>query len=415
MKLRLTDREKILLTVLSICLVVAALYYAAIKPQLDMVSTLQNKAREYSVIIKDTKAKASLDHPIYKEYKVLNAKTQNLLQRFYPSIIQEEFILLLDEKINKSGIAITSITFLESEQSNVVQKKEKQLEQITDLEALTKEIRNGIRPEQKKQENNNAAQEQELTIDRMTISIEFTGSYSQVYSFLNEIELENRSISCNELNLSSINANILSGIAVLDFYAIPKPFDQEEDKDYLNWDITDDYGKLNPFGFIQGNLPKGSSARGPVGASLDSPIELDKNDFFISIRPISSDLPTITMGRFGDQSRSTYIYADNSSIEPLELQLVKDNGKYYFKYKTQSDSYPVDYDRGMIEFVPTGEELRLVVLSSSRNKEKDINGASLSITNRTDLPMKIIVQGDDKNLPRFKTDKLEGNVSVINP
>lgn len=383
--MKLTNREKIMLQLLVLCAFLALIYFAIIKPQLVYREKLEKQALGYSEIIESVKLKANIKNPVYKEYKFINAKTHDLLERYYPSIIQEKIILMLDEKIKASGIKVDTFVFSEPELSGINQAiKNKQSETVTtDASSL----------------------------ESMTISLSFEGSYSQFYSFISSIELENRSITLNNLKITSTGVNTVSGDMLITIYAISKPF--EQDKDYLDWDITGEYGKYNPFGFVQGLNPAATVTTSLPSISGTDTLDMKNGDFFISLRPITSDLPSITIGKLDDMDRDTYIYADNIGYEDIELQILQDGERFYYGYKTQSYSYPSGYGKDFIEFTPIGDELKVVVISTARNKDNDLNGAKLSVINKTQWPLKLYIKNDDASLPRLKLDKLGDNVTVV--
>ncbi|OGO78773.1 MAG: hypothetical protein A2Y23_12450 [Clostridiales bacterium GWB2_37_7] len=245
MKLKLTRREKTLLTIAVLFLVAATLYYVVIKPQLDMVRNLEKQAKEYSVLIEDIKAKADLDNPLYKENRLLNAKTEALLRKYYPDIIQENIILLLDEKLKKSNIKIVSINFSLPTPYDLKSTEKEQELQESELEDLVKELYGDMTTGNKEKENMTTKEEESMLVEKMTAVLSFKGSYSQIYSFLGDIEQENKSIILRELNISSSTDNLLNCDMALDFYSIPKPFVQEGDR--AEWPMKGVYGKENPF------------------------------------------------------------------------------------------------------------------------------------------------------------------------
>ncbi|MGB7606080.1 MAG: hypothetical protein WBL93_11465 [Lutisporaceae bacterium] len=375
--MKLTNREKIMLKLLVLCAFLALIYFAIIKPQLVYLGRLEKQAMEYSEIIGSVKLKANIENPVYKEYKILNAKTHDLLERYYPSIIQEKIILMLDEKIKATGIKINTIAFSEPELTGINKTE------TADLSS----------------------------IESMTASLIFEGTYGQFYSFISKIELENRSIVLNNLKIASTGVNTVSGDILITIYAITKPFEQDED--YLDWSITGEYGKYNPFGFVQSLKPVTTAPTRLPGISGMDTLDMENRDFFISLRPITSDLPSITIGKFDDTDRDTYIYADNIGYENIELQILQDGEKFYYGYKTQNYSYPSGYGKDFIEFTPVGDELKVVVISTARNKDKDLSGAKLSVLNKTQRPLKIYVRNDDTSLPRLELDKLGDNVTVV--
>lgn len=391
--MKLTNREKIMLQLLVLCAFLALIYFAIIKPQLVYREKLQKQALGYSEIIESVKLKANIKNPVYKEYKFINAKTHDLLERYYPSIIQEKIILMLDEKIKASGIKIDTIVFSEPELMGI-------------NKAETKNPNQAIQNKQSETVTTDIA-----SLESMTVSLTFEGSYSQLYSFISSIELENRSIAFNSLKITSTGVNTVSGDILIAIYAITKPFEQDED--YLNWDITGEYGKYNPFGFVQGLNPAATVTTSLPSISGTDTLDMKNGDFFISLRPITSDLPSITIGKLDDMDRDTYIYADNIGYEDIELQILQDGERFYYGYKTQSYSYPSGYGKDFIEFTPIGDELKVVVISTARNKDNDLNGAKLSVINKTQWPLKLYIKNDDASLPRLKLDKLGDNVTVV--
>lgn len=408
--MKLTKREKILLVILGVCAVLALLYYAVITPQLSMVSKLEGKAQEYSQTLESIKLKASTDNPLFKEYKILNAKAQGFMQGYYPSIIQESILIMLDSKIKESGIEVSTISFTEPAWVQLSQSKEEQPQQSNELKELAEQIADKVKTAPAAQ--NKESKENILsTVENMTVSIAFQGTYNQFYSFLKAVEQENRSIVVSSVKLASNGSTAIEGEIILDFYAIPKPF--EQDDEYLKWSIDGDYGKVNPFGYIPGYTSGLKPSTGLDGKEEQGSRNLVMRDFFITIRPITSDLPSVTMGKFDDKERITYLYADNTGYEDVELQVLQDGDKYYYGYRTKDYSYPAGYSKDLIEFIPVGEELQVLVISTERNKEKDINGVSLTVLNNTKLPLKLFVRDDDEDMPRLKVNKLAGDVSIV--
>jgi type IV pilus assembly protein PilO len=245
-RLKLTNRERLLFTIAVICLVAAMLYYGAFKPQLEKVSKLEQQAREYSSVLKDIQVKANLENPIYIENKLLFSKTQELLKRYYPAILQENIILLLDEKLKKADIKVISMAFSEPALTDMKPVASVESPKINELEDLVRQLYN-IKPSQDKdkvKESEEPNSEESVNVTKMTAALSLQGSYSQIYSFINEIELQNRSILVREITLTN-NFNILTCDITLDFYSVPKPFEQVGDN--IEWNINGVYGKENPF------------------------------------------------------------------------------------------------------------------------------------------------------------------------
>ena len=89
------------------------------------------------------------------------------------------------------------------------------------------------------------------------------------------------------------------------------------------------------------------------------------SDFIASVKSITSDLPTIMIGKANDDLRTTYVYADSNSEENVEMILTQDGDKYYYKYKTSKGTFPANYNGLGAEFVPTSKNIVLNVLSEA--------------------------------------------------
>jgi type IV pilus assembly protein PilO len=196
------------------------------------------------------------------------------------------------------------------------------------------------------------------------------------------------------------DSNTLTGNIILHFYSFPKLHQQDED--YYKWDIENDYGKDNPFA----SQPAGSST---APANTTQPLVAD---FVMTIKPVTSDLPTVVLGRTEDPQRNTYVFGDNLGYEAVEFKVKKENGGYYYKYRTEYESYPKDYENEWVSFQPKGDEIGINIYSNPRNTPSDQNGVSLTLINETDLKLRVYVNNEDKARPRLRIANMSGAVSV---
>jgi type IV pilus assembly protein PilO len=175
-KLKLTNREKKLLIVLGICLAVALVYYAVVKPQFDMVGRLQKQAEEYSIKIQRAKEKVNPANPTYKEYNELYDNTQALLKTFYPSIIQEKIILMLQDKLDAAKLNIKEMTFTEPALAEMQPPKAEQLSQVKqtdELQALTEQLNNVMKSVPNTKTGKAATDKNPLSLEKMTVTTAF--------------------------------------------------------------------------------------------------------------------------------------------------------------------------------------------------------------------------------------------------
>lgn len=228
-------------------------------------------------------------------------------------------------------------------------------------------------------------------------------SYADLKSMLAFIRDSEMTLSIKNLNLTSnLETDTISSTFTLDFYAlrsIDKPF------------IPEDY--FGPF------EPKDDSIFSPYagfGTTVISDTALaelkEPDDFIMNLSSINSDRSTVVIFKNGDKTDETYVYTDNVGNEPVEVVFENEGTNYFYRYKTSKFSYPVKYtDR--IAFTP-GKFIDLKVYVESRTDEADKNGVNATLINKTELPLKVQVVGDEVSRPRFNVVSQTGNVSITN-
>jgi type IV pilus assembly protein PilO len=161
----------------------------------------------------------------------------------------------------------------------------------------------------------------------------------------------------------------------------------------MKWNYSDSYGKTNPF-------DGGSAVSFSSTIENSSVVKKDPYDFVMSVRSISSDLPTVMLGRANDSARDTYVYADSNSIENVEIYLTKKDDKYYYKYKASKGTYPIQFNGEGIEFKPGSGSIGFKIFSNRRTTDSDKAGANIKIVNNTDKVVNVSVENDDNTSPR---------------
>ena len=406
--MKLTKREKILVAILIVVVFIGLIYKFVVSPQLKEMSNLKKSVYEYKSRVDKVKMEVSQSSPLKKEYKIMNVKTKVISQNLFPSITQEKIIYIINDLLVKANLNGASIAFSDVNIKSVELKKE--LEKNNDY--LLKELKdkyknNYIKKAQSKEVIADEKDSSDKT-EKMTITINFQGKYIDLINFIKLIEnydkkiiLSDLKIINDSLNNENINNNTISGSIVLDFYAIPKLYDNDED--YLKLEYNGGYGKDDPFAALSGY--NNSTTNNIVSVNT-------VNDFEMIVHPLSSDLPTIQIGRSKDKTGKTNIYADNPDFDNVELQITQVDKKYYYKYKTSQESYPQNYEGDMMEFTPNGLNVNLYISSAKRNSSEDNSGVNLTLFNKSNLKLNIKVNYDDEKKPRVKIIKKTGNVFV---
>lgn len=407
MKMKISKREKILLIILAFIVTLGGYYKYVFLQQRDKLNKLLEEKDQCTKKVENIKKQSVLIKQKEFDIKVLNSKIGDKTALLFPKLEEEKLIVELDSIIDKSNLKANSLNFTEVYIKPVDEKKEKQekKEVKNPLKDLADEY-NGVKipKDNKKSANTNDKKEESSNAENMAISINFKGNYGDVISFMKALEVYSKKIVLTDLKLSQDAAGGVLGSTTLQFYAIPKLGD--EDRDFLKWNFNNIYGKDNPF--------DGSTVSSLVGSTIEEIGKVNKEqkyDFVMSVRAISSDLPSIMLGRSEDITKRTYIYADNPGVENIEIYLTKKNNKYYYKYKTSRDKYPYQFNEDGEEFVPTNN-ISFKIYSTKRFDGSDFSGANIKIYNKTDKTANVIVDTDDTTKPRVTITGEGGNVDV---
>lgn len=411
--MKLSKREKILIIVFAVVLVLGGYYKFIYTSQVDRIKELTAKQEEYNNKIAELKKDALLNTKIKKDIKIANAKIYENSKDFFPSIIEEKIIVILDDMINKTNIQCDAINISEIGSDNISKKdsdkKDNEKNNENYLQGLVDAYNNideGKVEEEKENSADNEGNEEKSEKDsekennspgaeNLSVSLNFKGSYDDVMKFIDEIKDFYKRIIIKNISFSA-EEEYISGTMTLDFYAVPKFL--EEDIDYNEWNFDGEYGKTNMFK---------DNAVGKIEIGSE---EEQKSDFSMSVRPISSDLPTIVLGK--TDNKNSYVFADNEGIENIEFYVTEEGGQYYYKYKTNKDAYPKKFDGEGEIFNSSGDSIIFKIFSRSRVSEKDVSGVNIKVFNSTDKKLQIFVEDDDKSRPRVNIIKGEGNIAI---
>lgn len=238
----------------------------------------------------------------------------------------------------------------------------------------------------------------EITVEQMSATLTYKGTFSQLKTFISKIEKSTKKIVITNCSITTDADDKVSGSMNLEFYAIPNLGDIKSY--YENWDISELSGKEIPF----------NSMNTSVGFSGTSNTD-SKSDFIIEVNPESSDLPTVTIGKSNDSQRSTYIEADNVGIEAIEITLKNEGNKYYYTYRTSKNIYPGE--NKVAEFTPNSETINIDINSETRLNSNDKSGIRLTVKNNTNKKINVNINSDDKERPRVTVAGEGSNISVI--
>lgn len=389
-KMKVSNKEKNILIILVTILVVVMYYQIPYRKEISKLKGV--KENKLKVEERLTSYKGDIDNieETEKDIKILNNKIQDRTMRFYPYIKDEKILLQLDELIKKSKLEV-KLSFQQEGKEEKGEGKE------TSYDSMLKLVE-----EYKKLNKEDKDKKIEFDKNTLKVNLSFNGTYDNFETFLNDICNGGKTIFVDDIKINSGQGKI-NGTMNLNFLAIPKI--TREDEEYDKWPFSNSYGKSNPFDMQSGNA---GISNGTIESNTLVP--KDNYDFVMAVRPLSSDLPTLSLGKAQDNSRKTYIYCDSNEEETVDINIEKKEDKYFYKYKSKNGSYPRDYDSAM-EFQPMGSEIVLKIFSTKRTDDKDSSSVNLRISNNTDKTVRIIIEGEE-NTSRIKVNSQGSNVEI---
>lgn len=417
--MKISNREKIMLFILGIA-VIAFGYYNFI--YLVQTNRIEEKLKE-EMEVKQKYERANITIDTLEDKKndvdLLTVKVEGESKPFYP-IINEEHIILELDKLLKDNDLVGKIKF-EPIASGSVEKADKTSQTLAEssLQSIVDKYKNSEdsnssdkndttnNSESNNKNNSNADKskdEKKDTLQYVKIQVTFEGSYDGLYKMLTTIRENERKIVVNSIKLSSDATKGIKGTLNLEIYSVPKISDEIED--YLKWDFNNTYGKDVPFIAEKENQLSNISTTTSTSTSNEV---ARTNDFIATVKSITSDLPKIMLGKANDNMRTSYVYGNSHSEEPVEMILTQDGDKYYYKYKTSKQSFPANYDGLGEEFVPKSKDIVFKILSENKLSGTDNSKMRLKILNKTDKDVQVNISGDDS---RVTVDANESNVKI---
>lgn len=396
--MRLTRREKLLISFMLISVIGGLMYYFVYIPQFEKIAEVSLSIKEVELEIERVKRDSSPDSPIMTAYKKMGPRIQELTKSFYPEIMQERIIVYLNDTITETGIDAFTLGF-ENPSNSMVQLPTFAQGDVTVLDRLQKMIVTG----EKQGETATApvVPRAQTALDSMRVSVQLQAGFENILYFISTIQSHRYNIAISDINIASGDVEgEVTGNITLRFYAVPKI--EKQDCEFLQWDFYSVYGRFNPFGEL--------SYR-PQVTDRRSAVARDEIDFVMTSKPITSDLPTVMIGKAGDTTRTTYVHGDSAGFENVEFYVFMRDNRYFFKYKTQTELFPFNYYAG-VQFVPRGDNILLLTFCNPRTGVQDQNGVNLTISNLTDLELVLQISNEDKARPRINIVKTDGVVTV---
>lgn len=253
----------------------------------------------------------------------------------------------------------------------------------------------------------------------MDIQITGKGKYSSLKQLLTNIVNHKPKVVAKDINIASGGQNVNDPdisfslqIECLGFNgSINKEYfegDKEINPNLYEYKSNGTKHKTNIFEPFSGMAPTSSLMVNVDSTSINtgsSSTEI-KDDFYVKISPATYDLPGVTIGKSGDGTKA--LNEPKDGVLKVEFTFDYKNGAYFYKYKTESKSYPSNYT-AVEKFTPAdNSRIGFLIRGNDIMKSNDSVAAEVSIVNNTNLPVNVIIKDIEQNSNRLRLIKLKG-------
>ncbi|MBU3182043.1 hypothetical protein [Clostridium psychrophilum] len=469
--MKVTKREQMLIGALLLVLLGYCFYQFIYIKQIQQIIDLKASRETYSQKWSQARVKITSKDSKIEQAKVLNTNILSKTDMLFPSIKQEEIIVILNKMIKDSKIQSDVLAFSEvsSDNTTTVDSSKtannvasttsdtNKLDELvsnfngTPIKNSTSGTMNTSNSSTSTSTNTNtntgtttnASSTSPATVNpkltgtyKMEVTLDFKGTYDELIKFIQQAESYNKKIVINNINLTGALGSNVTGTLILDFYGVPKL----NNSDDFKWNYKAPSGNKNPYvgssssipvitptvtnnvantatnstSLLTNNASMATNNTSTATKSVNTVAKAEvKSDFILNAKPkTTNNLHTITIEKAKEESMKSYIYSNNTGIDLVEFYFTKIESKYYYKYKISMRSYPKNFNN-YIEFVPNGGNIVLNMVSQIRGTSSDLSGANIRITNETDKSVVVNILGDDKSKPRVSILKEKGDISVV--
>lgn len=360
-------------------------------PIFKEVSSKKATFNNNEATLNDLLGKASKKQEIEKEKKFSKYQLVDFCNKLPNVLTPEKFVVDLKNIAVRNKVQIDKLTFTNAEayapegvakDYDTVSVVAKAADKVISGFFSSNDIQ-GLRATDNELQYSNIPDETPIKVD---VKFEFAGSFQQIKSMINEIENSEYRNIISDIAIGTkaegdkISKGDITGKMTLGIYG----FKDSKIPVYDLWTQQFERGKDNVFTLGGGKVTNVNS----VTAA----------DFNVILNPVTSDAPSIIVNKTGVPG--TAVYGDNKGIEEVELYVTEKDGKYSYKYKTQSVSYPTNYVA--TSFDPkTENDIVIHVFSKDRVSGADNSGINLTVYNQTKRKITVIPYSDDKARPRL--------------
>lgn len=373
--MKLTERDKTLLFILGVLVILCIPYFFVVRPFGDRKMQLQREVTDLQ------KRKDYLDDLLFRkdEYivqtKQIREEKEQVISRFPTELPQEGNILFLHNTEERIPIALSQVSFETETQIPLTNQEEAASGDAAETGTAGAGVMSGL-----------CASSQ----------IIYSANYENFKSFLIYILNNSSRMIISDLNaVFSADTNLVTGNLILKQYALQgtgREAEKVAEPELL-------HGTSNVF--MQA-----------LGGSDASETGEKTEDFFLMLSQPQADVESVIFGQSMDGTGRTHLTSDENSVQEMAVSFRGSGGTYVANYQIGDEKFS---DTGEGISFDKEENIVFEIISSPRVGEEDKVGTRLDVINETDLEVVIHVKNDDEEMPRVEIASQTGEVRVENP
>lgn len=414
----MSDRDKKLLVYLGALIILAAAYFLVGKPFLDKIDQLSSEKSQLESELRE-KREAVENKPVYEQgIADANEKINAIMSEFPEDNSDEKSIMFASHAETDIPIWFSQMRFAE-ETKNMINGQE--TESASDVEQAQLEENVAAAEGEATPESGDGAPEAggerggtgiaDLMYRDTELGLTFECKYDGFKKLLAYIRDYEDRIVIKDIDVSySDMTGLVSGTMVLSQYAILGPNRElpevETDVDSLGTDNV--FTNSNHGGTIIELLADIASdfLSMIMGELPEEALDELGTDYFVKVNAVTDNTNGKTIGRADDTTESTYITSASNNKEDVSFKITGSGGSYSVYYKVGKSEYTDTIDKA------SDGKIYLRVVSTSRMSDDDESAVSLHVSNESDIPVVVNIEGDDSQRPRVSITDRAGNVTV---
>lgn len=222
--MKLSRREIILISILLVLLIGYGYGHYIYSPNKSKMRALKEEVDLAQKVVQEYQLKAIPENKLYEDYAQAVQHTISITNRYYPDMLQSEIISDMQKIIEGSGIQVSSMNF-SSPTYTVVMPRPEVNGTVSVLENLALSFNH---PTEEVKETTQINSDQNEQVKYMSITLSFTGTYSNIKNFIHQINNNRYQLILNHIAFNSTNQKeMYVGNAVIDVYSMPHIAEEE--------------------------------------------------------------------------------------------------------------------------------------------------------------------------------------------